>query len=235
MSTETKGDVGTNVSLEPSVATEKIVEKSKGFIQDLIKKISENKMYQYIAIGIIILVVVAFFYFKKSKKDMKPVNKNQQALPKQNEPSAVGLNNEDHFILDANGNPVKVTGLSNQLLPLPIPKQQPSQQDIQMLQKQMQEKQMQERMMQEQMMQQQMRQEQMMHQQMMHQQMMQQQNNSRPKLQHPESEMNMSENIDVDLSRIHANEDENVAQHNLTNSELAEINNKIEMMNSQNK
>jgi len=47
--------------------------------------------------------------------------------------------------------------------------------------------------------------------------------------------MNMSENIDVDLSRIHANEDENVAQHNLTNSELAEINNKIEMMNSQNK
>ena len=44
MSTETKGDVGTNVSLEPSVATEKIVEKSKGFIQDLIKKISESKI-----------------------------------------------------------------------------------------------------------------------------------------------------------------------------------------------
>ena len=42
MSTETKGDVGTNVSLEPSVATEKIVEKSKGFIQDLIKKVTVN-------------------------------------------------------------------------------------------------------------------------------------------------------------------------------------------------
>ena len=32
---------------------------------------------------------------------------------------------------------------------------------------------------------------------------------------------------------IQANEDENIAQHNLTNSELAEINNKIEMMNLQ--
>ena len=214
MSTETKGDVGTNVSLEPSVATEKIVEKSKGFIQDLIKKISENKMYQYIAIGIIILVVVAFFYFKKSKKDMKPVNKNQQALPKQNEPSAVGLNNEDHFILDANGNPVKVTGLSNQLLPLPIPKQQPSQQDVQMLQKQMYEKQL-------------------MQQQMLQNQMMQQQHSGgqKQKLQHPESEV--SDEIDVDLDDIQENEDENVAQHNLTNSELAEINKKIEMMNSQ--
>ena len=226
MNPEIKGDIETNVSLQPNMTNEKIVEQSKGFIQNLIKKISENKIYQYIAICILILVVVAFFYFKKSKKEIKPINKNQPALPKQNnEPSLSGLNNEDHFILDANGNPMKVSGsFSNQLLPLPIPKQQPSQQDIQMLQKQMQEKQMQEYM------QQQMMQQQMMQQQMMQQQMMQQ-NNSRPKLQHPESDM--SDNIDVDLAKIQDNEDENVAQHNLTNSELAEINNKIEMMSSQ--
>ena len=43
MNPETKGEVGTNVSLEPSVATEKIVEKSKGFIQDLIKKIDQEE------------------------------------------------------------------------------------------------------------------------------------------------------------------------------------------------
>ena len=32
---------------------------------------------------------------------------------------------------------------------------------------------------------------------------------------------------------INANEDENVAQHNLTNSELAEITKKLEVMGSQ--
>jgi hypothetical protein len=230
MNPETKGDVEPKVSLQPTDTSDKTIEQSKGFIKNIIKKISENKMYQYIAIGILILVVVAFFYFKKSKKDLKSTNKNQPLLPqpkKNNESSLSGLNNEDRFILDSNGNPVKVSE-SNHLLPLPIPKQQPSQQDIQMLQKQMQEKQMQEQMMHQQMMHQQ-----MMHQQMMHQQMMQQQNNSRPKLQHPESDLNMSDNIDVDLAKIQANEDENVAQHNLTNSELAEINNKIEMMSSQ--
>jgi hypothetical protein len=112
-------------------------------------------------------------------------------------------------------NPVKITGsFSNQLLPLPIPKQQPSQQDVQMLQKQMYEKQL-------------------MQQQMLQNQMMQQQHSGdqKQKLQHPESEV--SDEIDVDLDDIQENEDENVAQHNLTNSELAEINKKIEMMNSQ--
>jgi len=76
-------------------------------------------------------------------------------------------------------------------------------------------------------------QQQMMQQQMMQQQMMQQQNSvgPRPKLQHPDNDM--SDHIDMELERIQENENENVAQHNLTNSELAEINNKIEAMNSQ--
>jgi hypothetical protein len=177
--------------------------QSKGLINNLLKKFTENKMYMYIAIGIIVLAVVAFYYFKKCKKDVK--NKNQLPLPKQSNAPSTGLNNDDHFILDTNGNPVKVTGsFSNQLLPLPIPKQQPSQKDVQMLQKQMYEK-----------------------------QMMQQQNvaSQKPKLQHPESEM--SDEIEIDLDDIEDNEDENVAQHNLTNSELAEINKKIEMMNPQ--
>jgi len=156
----------------------------------------------YIAIGIIVLAVIAFYYFKKCKKDIK--NKNELPLPKQSNAPSIGLNNEDHYILDNNGNPVKVTGtFSNQLLPLPIPKQQPSQKDVQMLQKQMYEKQM----------------------------MQQNVELQKPKLQHPESEM--SDEINIDLDDIEENEDENVAQHNLTNSELAEINKKIEMMNSQ--
>ena len=74
---------------------------------------------------------------------------------------------------------------------------------------------------------------QLMQQQMLQNQMMQQQHSGgqKQKLQHPESEV--SDEIDVDLDDIQENEDENVAQHNLTNSELAEINKKIEMMNSQ--
>lgn len=196
---------------QPNITNVQTPEQSNGLINNLLKKFTENKMYMYIAIGIIVLAVVAFYYFKKCKKDVKNNNKNQLPVPKQNNASSTGLNNDDHFIIDANGNPVKVTGsFSNQLLPLPIPKQQPSQKDVQMLQKQMYEK-----------------------------QMMQQQNvaSQKPKLQHPESEM--SDNIEIDLDDIqeneneYENEDENVAQHNLTNSELAEINKKIEMMNPQ--
>jgi len=195
-------------------------QNSTGFINNLLKKFTENKNYKYIAIGIIILALAALYYYKKCKKESKTnQNKNQMPVKQNNESVLSGLNNNDHFILDSNGNPVKVTGtFPNQPLPLPIPKQQPSQQDIQMLQKQMYEKQMQQQMMQQQMMQQ---------------QMMQQQNSvgQRPKLQHPDNDM--SDHIDMELERIQENENENVAQHNLTNSELAEINNKIEAMNSQ--
>jgi hypothetical protein len=209
MNQEIKEVTSSVVVEQPSGAIVQTTEKSKGLINDLLKKFTENKMYMYIAIGIVILAVVAFYYFKKCKKDVKSGNKNQLPIPKQNESSKTALNNDDHFILDSNGNPVKVTGsLSNQLLPLPIPKQQPSQHDVQMLHKQMYEKQMQQQMMQE-----------------------QSSGGQKPKLQHPESEM--SEDIDVDLDDIQDEEDENVAQHNLTNSELAEINKKIEMMNSQ--
>jgi len=196
---------------QPNVTNVQTPEQSNELINNLLKKFTENKMYVYIAIGIIVLAVVAFYYFKKCKKDVK--NKNQLPVPKQNNASSTGLNNDDHFILDTNGNPVKVTGsFSNQLLPLPIPKQQPSQNDVQMLQKQMYEKQMQQQMMQQ-----------------------QHSGGQKTKLQHPESEM--SDNIDIDFDDIQENEnedeDENVAQHNLTNSELAEINKKIEMMNPQ--
>jgi cell division protein FtsN len=253
MNPEIKGDVRPNVqssgitNVQSSGTTDVLPivnnnvqpsESSKMSIKNIIKKLSENKLYRYIAIGVIILAIVAFIYFKKSKKQIKPANKNQPTLPipKQNNESSLFGSNEDHFILDTNGNPVKITvPLTNQPIPLPIPKQQPSQQDILMLQKQMQEKQMQQQMHHQQM-QQQMHHQQMHHQQMHHQQRMHQnEGGSRHKLQHPESEINMSDNIDVDLEKIQENEDENVAQHNLTNSELAEINKKIEMMNSQNK
>mgnify|MGYP000704394053 FL=1 len=43
-------------------------EQSNGLISNLLKKFTENKMYIYIAIGVVILAVVAFYYLKKCKK-----------------------------------------------------------------------------------------------------------------------------------------------------------------------
>ena len=226
-----------------------------GLIQTVLKKITDNKMYLYITIAVIVLGIMLYYFYFKSKKEIQTLtnttnDKPQLALPKQSNDNQVitefNPNSNDYFILDTNGNPTKVSGTyQNQpLLPLPIPNQQPSNQEIQMLQKQMLEKQMieqqmnQQQMNQQQMMQQQMMQQQMMQQQMNQQQMMQKQNNindHRPKLQHPNSDNeNDSDDINIELARIQANEDDNIAQHNLTNSELAEINKKLEMMTSQN-
>ena len=51
-------------------------EQSNGLISNLLKKFTENKMYIYIAIGVVILAVVAFYYLKKCKKDVSNSNKN---------------------------------------------------------------------------------------------------------------------------------------------------------------
>jgi len=50
MNPETKVDVVANASSQPTITNDVPVEQSKGFIKNFIKKISENKMYQYISI-----------------------------------------------------------------------------------------------------------------------------------------------------------------------------------------
>jgi hypothetical protein len=196
-------------------------------LSGLTKKISDNKMVIYIAIGVIILGVALYFlYFKNKKETMTNKDKSDNKQNKSNVQPSDGTSGNDYYVLDSNGVPVKmVDPKSNKIEPLPVPKQQPSQQDIQMLQKQMMEKQMMEQQMLAQ-------QEQMMQQQMMQQQMVLQ---NKIKLQHPGdyNETPASEEINAELARIQSNEDDNVAQHNLTNSELAEINHKLEMMNQQ--
>lgn len=156
-----------------------------GFIQSTINKITNNKKYLYIGITVIILGCVLYYLYKKNKKEnMKNINLGE-------------LNNQEYFVLDSNGNPKKVALVNQQL---PIQTQQPSQQEIMMLQKQMMEK--------------------------------QQQTRPKIKLEHPKTDNQESEDINDELARIQANEDENVTVHNLTNSELAEINKKLEMMNN---
>jgi len=197
----------------------------------------------------------------KGKTDYKPVlelpqpKAQTQAQPEPNAPenynSVQEISADGYWVMDAQGRPVKVSGafpqvgLPNQIAPLPIPKQAPSAAEIKMLQQQMLEQQLlEQQMIQQQLMQQQLDQQRLELQQIeQHKRKLAEQKAAQakaqakkpqPKLSHPEDSENAeSDDIDVELARIKANEDDNVAQHDLTNSELAEITKKLEIIGSQ--
>jgi len=245
------------------------------FMSIVTKKFSENKMYVYIGIAVIVLGIVLYYFYIKNKKETKakPDNKPKLELPEPVAKQAVepsGNNNQtayatvpeissdEYWVMDAQGRPVKVSGgggggfQQTQIAPLPIPNQAPSAGEIKMLQQQMvQQQHMQQQHMQQQQMQQQQQQQQHMQQQMQQQiehqkrlsaehkasqQNIKSSKKSQQKIKHPEeSEADLedeSDDINVELARINAIEDDNVAQHNLTNSELAEITKKLEIMGS---
>ncbi len=222
---------------------------AEGFLPMIKKIFEENKMYFYIGIAVIVLGIVLYYFYMKNKKEIKSNSKNQPKLELPTKPqvqptepvntnaSVPEISGDGYWVMDAQGNPVKVSGMyGNQLAPLPVPKQTPSPAEIAMLQKQMLEQQI----MQQQLRQQELMQQQMMQQQMMQQQMAAQQKKPQPKknqkIAHPEDSEDdniNSDDINVELARIKANEDENVAQHDLTNSELAEITKKLESMGNQ--
>lgn len=217
--------------------------QTNSFIQIFKKIFSENKMYIYIGIAVVVLAIVLYYFYSKNKKETKPIaqtQQNAQPVANQNNQEQVTvpqISGDDYWVLDAQGNPVKVSGMMqgmmqqpgpNQLAPLPIPKQTPSMAEIQMLQKQM----LDQQMMQQQILQQQMEQHQA--------NQANQANKKIQKIHHPidpadsenmENQAN-SDDINVELARIKANEDDNVAQHDLTNSELAEITEKLKSMGS---
>jgi hypothetical protein len=223
--------------------------QTDSFIQIFKKIFSENKMYIYIGIAVVVLAIVLYYFYSKNKKETKPIAQAQQNAQPDTQPNAQSnqeqvtvpqISGDDYWVLDAQGNPVKVSGMMhgmmqqpgpNKLAPLPIPKQTPSMAEIQMLQKQM----LDQQMMQQQILQQQMEQHQA------NQAIQANQANKKiQKIHHPidpaDSE-NMeiqanSDDINVELARIKANEDDNVAQHDLTNSELAEITEKLKSMGS---
>lgn len=209
----------------PEVGANNVVNsiEPSGLFSDIAKKISDNKIVIYIAIGVVILGIAVYFLYFKNKKETMNSNKNESKSNIQSNDKS------DLYVLDSNGVPTKIPDpKSNKIEPLPIPNQQPSQQEIEMLQKQMLEKQQQQQMMM-------LQQQQMLAQQQQQQMLAQQQQQNRIKLQHPVEmdETPASDELNAELARIQSNEDENVAQHNLTNSELAEINHKLEMMNQQ--
>ncbi len=219
------------------------------FLEIIKKKFSENKMYVYIGIAVIVLAVVLYYFYIKNKKETKPKEDTKPVLelpkPKQQAQSdelnnqnnqyiqAPQISGDEYWVMDAQGRPVKVSGsFGGQIPPLPMPKQAPSAAEIKMLQQQMLEQQiMQQQMMQQQIMQQQMEQQRQLAEQKATQGKKSQ---VQTKLKHPEdSEKQESDDIDVELARIKANEDDNIAQHDLTNSELAEITKKLELMGNQ--
>ncbi len=215
------------------------------FLEIIKKKFSENKMYVYIGIAVIVLAVVLYYFYIKNKKETKPKEDTKPVLelpkPKQQAQSdelnnqnnqyiqAPQISGDEYWVMDAQGRPVKVSGsFGGQIPPLPMPKQAPSAAEIKMLQQQMLEQQI----MQQQIMQQQMENQQR---QLAEQKAIQvKKSQAQPKLKHPEdSDKPESDDIDVELARIKANEDDNIAQHDLTNSELAEITKKLELMGNQ--
>lgn len=196
------------VNLPATILTNDVSQpNSTDTCQSILNKILNNKTYIGIGIAVIILGAVVYYFFIKNKKAIvKETNQNiKLELPK-NQKVVEPLNNlsQDYFVLDANGNPVRVSS------GLPIPLQQPSTNELMMLQKQLQEKKLYEQQM-----------------------LAQSQTITKQKLEHPPT-MESEENLSEELNRIKANEDQNIAELNLTNSELAEITKKLEMMNSDN-
>jgi hypothetical protein len=208
----------------PDLLAENLTTNINSIVQDnnidkpsesIFKKISDNKIYIYISVGVIVIgLVVYYFYIKNKKSELALFDQtNQLKVSKTLQPQE-----QEYYLFDKNGNPVKVS--KNVSGNVSIINQQPSQQEIIMIQKQM---------MEQQMMEQQMRQQQDIAHFNTNTQM---QDKPKMKLEHPSNNYDSDNDINLELARIKANENENIAEHNLTHSELEEINKKLEMMNS---
>ena len=197
---ETNNQVENNSVI--SQLTETNTKKNElGFIDSIVKKISDNKIYIYIGIAVLILGLVLYYFYTKNKKETA-INKSDTTKP------------QEQFTIDSNGNPVKEFNKSvesfnsqmNNMPVLPLPKlvqELPLPKPIQELHMQQ----------------------------------------NKIKLEHPADsdtldnyENSSSDNTsnNDDFEQIQSNENINIAQHNLTNSELEEINRKLEMMDSMN-
>ena len=228
-----------NINVDITQNAVPTAENNSGIIDNLMKKISDNKIYIYIGVAVVVLgVVLYYFYIKNKKETMTNTNKNEEPLPQLSNPNIennmglpINVNPGDHFVIDPNGRPVKVTPNVPGALMMNNPEM--------MIKRQQQ-------IMQQQNMQPPMNIE-ILKQQIEQQNQPRQVTKPRPKLRHPSNDSDVEQvripqpdnddsdqAINMEIARIQSNEDDNVAEHNLTHSELAEINKKVEMMNSNN-
>jgi hypothetical protein len=150
-----------------------------GIIKSFFRKMYSSKMYIFITVVVIAIGLVLYYFYTKKYMKNKSSKQEQPPFP-------------EYYVLDNNGMPVKAfANMAN----LPITVQQPSQQEIAMLQNQMLGA------------------------------------NNQHKLEHPS---NVSEHNEYtnELEKINSNENENIRMHNLTASELNEIDKKLGIMNN---
>ena len=203
-----------------------------GFISNLINKLSTNKKYLYMGIAVVVLAGAVYYYYYKHKKGM---GIKQSPAPTQD----VTTTKPDN-ILDTNGKPHVVNTSKEDEQILLLKKQLQIQQ--QALQHQQQQQALQQQVQQQQALQQQQQQAQ---QQALQQQALQQQNivvqkaasTNNYNLQHPNDDSSEysdisdnSDEINAKVASIQAKESGNVSKQNLTNSEIEEINKKLEQM-----
>ena len=215
---------------EPDVLVDTSPTTSKeGFFANFFKKYEENRLYVYIGIGVVVLGIVLYYFYVKNKQETN-IQKKTGVTPQ--------------TILEMMQNmPLPMVQQILQQIP-PQLLHETLQMHQQLMQQQMQQQapqQMQQQQMQ-QPMQQQMQQpmQQPMQQQPMYQQASQQTKptkKSRSKLQHPNMKpelntdnINNLDDVDVEVARAQLNENENVAEYNLTNSEVQDIHNKLDKL-----
>ena len=209
---------------EPDVLVDTSPTSKEGFFANFFKKYEENRLYVYIGIGVIVLGIVLYYFYVNNKQETN-IQKKTEVTPQ--------------TILEMMQN-----------MPLPMVQQILQQIPPQLLHETLQ---MQQQLMQQQMQQQQMPQQMSQHtpqqapQQTPQQtpQQMQQQapqqikptKKSRGKLQHPNmkpelntNHINNLDDVDVEVARAQLNENENVAEYNLTNSEVQDIHNKLDKL-----
>lgn len=202
-----------------------------GFIGSIINKFTTNKKYLYIGIAVIILAGAVYYYYLKHKKLMLTKNKidKTEKIDTLNDKSQ----KEKFTVLNTNGKPLEVDNSDENNQIILLKKQLQSLQQQQTLQQQA----LQQR-------------EQLLNQQAMQQQQLMQQQATQATqanrqfkepvlnkqvLQHPNEESsentdNDSDEINAKIASIQAKENSNVSKQNLTNSEIEEINKKLEQM-----
>jgi hypothetical protein len=210
--------------------------------QQFFKKLTDNKIYIYICGAVVLLGIILYYLYVKNKKNVLTNNVCPLTSNVENKtnkiPVVLNPSKQEYYVLDENSNPVKISGNflnlnqeeseqqpSNQLK---VPLQQPSQNDIMMLQKQMMEKQRELEL--------QAKQNATVKQAQINRVQMEQKINNDNVEHYENNESEESEDdIDIDaefeLSRIKSNEKNNMAKYDLTQSELEEIKTKLENMN----
>jgi hypothetical protein len=213
---------GGETALQNALVGEGTLAPPTGFVSNLINKLSTNKKYLYMGIAVVVLAGAVYYYYYKHKKGMVSC---PPSAPKTNQD--IPTTKPDN-ILDTNGKPHVVNTSKEDEQILLLKKQ------LQIQQQALQHQQQQQAL-----------QQQAQQQHYLAQQQQQEHNTPVQKvvlpnkhvLQHPNDDSSDcnddsddSDEINAKVASIQAKESGNVSKQNLTNSEIEEINKKLEQM-----